>query len=199
MKKLFGLALSKIEGFTFIEMVVVVGIISIALPTLYAIFFLILQQQVKIVRLSEVQKQGTFVVNTIESLIRNNALSIYSDATRTSRVCAVVIPAIPLSSPVTPQPDAISLYFKDKGGNPFDFNPTGSPEKIASESAGPSVDLTSSKVTVSNFTASCTVSGYSSPIVAINFDLCYNINGTCGSAGERVSLQFGTTVTLPRY
>lgn len=188
------------KAFTFIEMVVVIGIMSIALPTLYAIFFIILQQQVKIVRLAEIKNQGQFVINTIEKLVRNDAASIYSDSGYTTRVCAVVFPAVSLSA--TTNPDTPSLYFKDKRGYSFYFDPSGSPEKIASKSAGPSVDLTSSKVIISNFVTSCTVSGYSSPVVTVSFDICYNTNAispSCGTNSEKVSLEFQTTVALPHY
>lgn len=180
-------------------MVVVIGIMSIALPTLYAIFFLILQQQIRIVRLSEVKNQGQFVINTIESLVRKNTASIYSDSGYTTRVCAVVVPAVPLSSETNP--DTTSLYFKDKQGNSFYFDPGGSPEKIASKSAGSSIDLTSTKVIVSNFVTSCTVSGYSSPVVTVSFDICYNtdvISPSCGTNSEKASLNFQTTIALPQ-
>jgi len=194
--------LNKIRGFTFIEMVVVIGIMAIALPTLYAIFFLILQQQIKIVRISEVQRQGTFVVNTIESLVKKNAYSIHtgSPPSTANRVCAVTTPPVSLTS-------SSQLYLKDKAGNSFDFTVPIGTQKISSESAvlgsNSTIDLTSSKVLVvtNSFSQGCSVSGYASPVITYSFDLCYNINNsnTCGSASEEVSLHFETTAALPNY
>lgn len=183
------------NAFTFVEMVVVIGIISIALPTLYAIFFLILQQQVKIVRLAEVKRQGDFVVNSIESLIRRNAQTIHSGIPSDSpsnKIC------FPPGSGTTTTP----LYFRDKTGNYFYFDIPTSTTKISSESAGPTLDLTTSKVVIDTtigLTQSCTVSGYSTPYVTYSFDLCYNVDGVCTPSSTHDILHFETTIALPHY
>lgn len=185
----------KSRAFTFIEMLVVIGIISIALPTLYAIFFLILQQQVRLVRLSEVNRQGNFVINMIEDVIGKNALSIHtSTPSENNRVCAITVPAVQTTY-------TGALYFKDRMGNSFYFDLTGSPGKISSESSIPntSAKITSSKVITSNFSSNCSVSGFSRPLTNFSFDLCYNIGNSCGSAADKVSLRFDTTVSLPPY
>ena len=185
----------RIRGFTFIEMLVVIGIISVALPTLYAIFFIILQQQVKLIRLTEVKRQGNFVTNSIENVISRYASSIHTAIPADSnKVCAITIPEVQTNYSGT-------LYLKDKMSNYFYFNSTGNPEKIASQSSIPntSTDITSSKVITSNFSSSCSVSGFSAPLAVYSFDICYNLNGSCGSAAEKVSLHFQTTVPLPHY
>ncbi len=183
------------KAFTFVEMLVVIGIISIALPTLYAIFFLILQQQVRLVRLSEVNRQGNFAINMIEDIISKNALTIHtSTPSDSNKVCAITVPAVQTSY-------TGALYFKDKMGNNFYFDLTGSPVKISSESSIPntSVNITSSKIIVSNFSSDCSVSGFSSPLTNFSFDLCYNIGGSCGAVADKVSLHFATTISLPKY
>lgn len=180
------------NAFTFIEMIVVIGIMSIALPTLYAIFFLILQQQMKIIRLAEVKRQGDFVVNTIESLVKKNAFSIHSGIpTDGNKICT------PPNSTTTSGP----LYFKDRSGNYFYFDIPVGTTKISSESAGQGIDLTSSKVVIdsASFTQNCTISGFSAPYVTYSFDLCYNTDNTCAPSSTHDILHFETTAALPHY
>lgn len=194
MKK--GRVLSVIEGFTFIEMVIVIAIIGIALPTLYAIFFLILQQQIKTSRLVEVKRQGGFVINTVESLIQRNAVSIHSGTppTDSNRVC---VPPSPSSYPS----GSGTLYFRDKLNNYFYFDTPGSPSLIASESSitNASANITSSKVIVNTFSSRCSISnqGYSSPVIIYSFDLCYKVGGVCATGADSATLHFESTVLLP--
>lgn len=179
-------------GFTFIEMVIVIGVMIIALPTLYAIFFLTLQQQVRIASLTEVKRQGNFAANTIEALIKRNAISIHSGIpSNTNRICA---------PPIASTYSSI-LYFKDKLDKYFYFDTPGDGTKIASESSVTSptkTDLTSNKVLIYNFSSSCTISseGFSSPIVTFSFDICYKIGASCGTGLNLATFHFESTITL---
>lgn len=182
------------KAFTFIEVAVVIGVISIALPTLFAIFFLILQQQVKLLRLTEVKRQGTFLNDTLTTLVRNNAIGIYK-ADKTTQVCSYNSAAVDKSY-------INRLYFKDKQSNWFDFNATS--QKIASNSSilNATTDLTKNiKVLIdpASFTSQCSVTSYATPIVIFSYDMCFNISGSCGSAGDKVSLHFQPTVKLRNY
>lgn len=178
----------KKAGFSFIEMIIVVAIIALALPTLYAIFFIIFRQQIKINRLSIVQREGLSVVNTIESTIRKNALSVHSAApSEDNYVCTTTTGNY---GPVG------TLYFRDTTGQNFRFYRDGT--NITYESSTPTTHvLTSSKVVASNLTFSCTVTQYSSPIVTIQFSLCYNVDGSCATGENSSSLDFQSTITLP--
>ncbi len=183
------------KAFTFIEIAVVVGVISIALPTLYAIFFLILQQQVKLLRLTEVKRQGTFLNDTLTTLVRNNATGIYK-AQNGLQVCSNAVSGDKSYTTGT-------LYFRDKQSNWFNFNL--SSQKIASVSSifGATADLTSPrapiKVFITSFTSKCSTTSYATPIVIFSYDMCFNINGSCGLAGDTVSLHFQPTVKLRNY
>lgn len=186
--------LKNLPGFTFIEIAVVVGVISIALPTIYAIFFLILQQQVKLLRLTEVKRQGTFLNDTMTTLVRNNATGIYK-AQNGAQVCSNAVAGDKSYSTGT-------LYFKDKQSNWFDFNITS--QKIASESSVATTSYltaptTPTKVLVTSFTSQCSVTSYATPIVIFTYDMCYNINGSCGSGSDEVSFHFQPTVKLRNY
>lgn len=163
-------------------MVVVIGIITVVLPTLYAIFFIVLRQQIKVIRLSEVQREGTFVVNMIESTIKKNALTIHSAVPPqdSNKVCAFA-----------KNPASGDLYFKDKTASYFRFYQNGQ-TIVYYESNTPSTNIiTSTNMVASNFSASCTITGYSSPIVTMKFTLT--------SSDSQATLNFQSTVTLPMY
>ncbi len=181
-------------AFTLIEMVVVLGVISFALPVLFAIIFTILQQQAKIIRLQEVKKQGDFVLSTMENTIRNYAISIHtSSPTSENEICKV--PGLGESANV--------MYFKDKAGTWFSYS-LGS-DKIASGSSNPpnaGGDLTTNKVKVSqngsNLFLSCVrKSAYSPAIISVNFKIEYNTVST--RPEETASLTYQTKIKLRNY
>ena len=167
------------KGFSFIELVVVMGVIGISLPVLFAIFFGVASQQVKIQRLSEVKRQGDYVLNVMETIIRNEAKNIfqgYSTPTFSNERCT----GTPTDK-LYQSTDGTSFYFKDKSGNEFRFYYDVLDEKIASESSkfSPPWDLTSSNVRISNFVISCTRNSVGTPpIVTVSFDADYNTDST---------------------
>lgn len=187
---------TKSHSFTFIEIIVIVGILSITLPALFAIFFVILQQQTKIVRLTQVKREGDFVVDSINSLIRNNAVAIYQDQNFSVSECSTT------GSTYT-NPEGNSFYFSDSYGFYFQINRVlnGGDQTyyIASQSAGASnIFLTTNKVMVSDFTISCSRSAtYSAPVVTILFSLSYNT--TSSKPEDKVTLNYQTHVKLKNY
>lgn len=160
------------KGFSFIELVVVMGVIGISLPVLFAIFFGVASQQVKIQRLSEVKRQGDYVLNIMETVIRNEARNIFDGATFLNEKCTATIPSYESLN-------GTNFYFKDKSGNEFRFY--ASDGIIASESSklASKWDLTSSNVRISNFNISCTRKSIGTPaIVTVSFDADYNTDST---------------------
>lgn len=67
----------KICGFTFIEMVVVIGVIGFALPALFAIIFSIARAQTKVQHLTEVKKQADSAIDAIKTTIREDTDGIF--------------------------------------------------------------------------------------------------------------------------
>lgn len=181
------------KGFTFIEMVVVIGVIALILPAIFAIIFVILQQQTKIIRLSEVKRQGDYVLNVMENTVRNYAVSNHSGwpVTDANIVCATTI-AVPQSS----------SYFKDKSNNSFGYElDTG--QIVSKSSLIADTFLTTTKVVVSGLSLVCTRSQtYSPPVVSLNFDICYNVgSGNCISTRpeETATLHYQTSIKLRNY
>ncbi|MFA6533003.1 MAG: type II secretion system protein [Patescibacteria group bacterium] len=157
------------KGFTLIETIVVIAVIGITLPVLFAIIFTLMRQQLKINRLSEIKREGDYISSVIENTIKDRAISIHSGlpANDSTKICEE---ALSFSNPAT------SLYFLDKNGNWFGYQFTGN--NLASESAdleNPSINLNSSNIFISNFTINCSRNTvYSAQSIQISFDICYN-------------------------
>lgn len=66
------------QGFTLIEIVVVVGILGLILPILFSVIFTLLRMNLELSHLQRVKEVGDFVSNQIITTVRNNATSISS-------------------------------------------------------------------------------------------------------------------------
>ncbi len=191
----------KQKAFTLIEMIVVIGVIAFALPTVFAIFFIILQQQSRAMKLLEIKKQGTFVSDVITSTIRQNAANIYTSDEAT-HLC---YSGDQTSHKYLYGDLKFPLYFLDSDGHWFHFDYDSGAYTIASESSvTTSTDLTSSNAIISSgsIIQQCSASGYGSPVVTINYTVCYHDAftmsvGSCGSGADYVALPFQVSVTLP--
>jgi len=179
--------------FTLIEMIVVIATIGLVLPALFSIIFSILQQQVKIQRLSIVKREGDYVLNVMENTIRNYGESIHSATppTESNKICQ--------SSSLEN-----ASYFKDKFGNWFRFylnttNSISSESSVLNNGLPGSVSLNSSQTKITNFSIQCyRTSLYSPPVVNISFTIEYNT--TSLRVEEKVTpLTYQTKVKLRSY
>lgn len=185
------------SGFTFIEMALVVAIVGLVIPVIFSIVYVILRQQVKVYRLSEVKRQGDFTLSTMENTIRNYAKTTHSGVPDdTNEICGGNG-----SSGANP-------YFKDRIDLSSYFTYALSSGKIASTSSvsGANSDLTTDTVIVqligSTPLIGCTRSSiYSTPVISINFSVCYNISGSCTSSRpeESATLNYSTKVKMKSY
>ncbi|MFN4212439.1 MAG: type II secretion system protein [Microgenomates group bacterium] len=179
------------SSFTFIELIVVIGVVGLALPVLFAIVFALLQQQTKIYRLSQVKREGDYALNVMENIIRNNVISLHSGTppTDSNKVCT------------TEGSTFDTPYLQDKytlgTWSRFYF----SNDKIASESSTPpsiNANLTTDKVKVTSFSISCQGKGiYSSPFVNLSFIIQYNTTST--RPEETATLNYQTKIKLRSY
>jgi prepilin-type N-terminal cleavage/methylation domain-containing protein len=189
-------------GFTLIETIVVVAVIGLTLPVIFAIIFTLMRQQIKIYRLTQVKREGDYIINSLENTIRNRAVTIHSDQPSDANiVCSDT--NYPASGTVD------NLYFLDEDkqwfGYLFENN------SIASKSADldnpPNIltfALTSSKILVdSSFSISCSRNTvYSAPSVMLGFDVCYDTGaGVCtGTRPEEItSMHYQTRIKLRSY
>lgn len=182
------------EAFTFIELLITIGVISISLPIIFGLFFINLQSQTKLNVLTQVKRNGDSALNTMQSIIRNNAISIHSDfpVETTNEVCTTSS-----SSYIAPSG---KLYFKDRDGNAFAFYVDDN--KIASDSArevsggvNETLYLTESTVKIDNWTVQCNrAATFGSPLITVSFQVADT--STSPRQEENASLNYYTKIKL---
>ena len=174
------------RSFTLIETIVVVAVISLTLPVIFAIIFTLMRQQIKIYHLSLVKREGDYVINLMENTIRNRTVTLHSavPADDTNIVCKDASSSYP------------NPYFFDKDNQFFSYALNGI--AIASASANPDADLTSNKTVVSGFSIDCSRNTvYSPPSVSISFTIQYNTTST--RPEEIASLHYQMRIKLRSY
>jgi type II secretory pathway pseudopilin PulG len=182
---------SKKNGFTLIETVVIVGIVGFLLPVIFAILFSILQQQIRIFRTSEVKRQGDYALSVISNSITDNATKIYNSSPIPTGIC--------LTSGTSPY----SLdHFTTKSNGVIKFF-TQSAASILSSSDDllllVPTPITTNRVRVNNLTMECIrTAKYSPPYVNIKFDICYQDNSNVCPVGSP-SLHYETKIKLKSY
>lgn len=177
--------------FTLIEVIVVLGVLGFIIPTIFIIVFTISREQLKINSITEIKRQGDFIVNNISNLIKNNAISIHNSIppNQSNIVCYNANYSSDLE-----------LYFKDQNDNWFRIFYNNN--KISSSSAITTIDLNSNSTKIYNFSIGCqSGSFYSAPIVNLSFDICYKGNQTdCININESTaSLHYQTKIKLRNY
>lgn len=180
------------KGFTLIEMIVVIAVISMTLPSIFAITFGIARQQNKIYRISKVKEEGDYVLNTLTNTIKNNAVSIHSSSPATSlnEICLLVESPAPTTS----------LYFQDSYNNWFGYSLASNVISSASSNLGSPIALNSNKVLINNFSIGCEkTTSFSNATISLSFDICYDTGGklcTSTRPEETASLHYQTKVKM---
>lgn len=180
------------QGFTLIELIVALGVLTLTLPVVFSLFLINLQSRTKILILQQVKRNGDDALANIEQLVHTRANALYSDAALTTEVCSTT------SGTSTPT-SSNTVYMKDSSGNRFYFYLSNG--QIASDSAVISPNplfLTNTKVVVSNFSLSCErTSAFSPPLVNIAFQVSQL--GTPATREERATLYYQTKTKLQNY
>jgi type II secretory pathway pseudopilin PulG len=185
------------KSFTLIEMIVVIATIGLVLPALFAIIFSILQQQVKIQRLSIVKREGDYILNIMENAIKNYATKIYSDSSLSNDNEKCKDENSSYSN------DGQNFYFKDKLGNWFRFyldtaNSISSESSVLNNGSPGSVSLNSSQTKITNFSIQCYRTAlYSPPVINISFTISYYTSSS--RVEETASFNYQTKVKLKSY
>lgn len=177
------------RSFTLIEMIVVISVIAITLPSIFAIVFGIVQQQTKIYRISKVKEEGDYILNLISNTIKNRAFSIHSSSTAdgSDQVCK--------DSPSSIAP-ANSLYFRDLSNDMFGYSFSSNTISSASSKFASSISLNSDKISIDNFIIYCdkNTTTFSAPIISIEFDISYKLAST--RPEDSANLHYQTKVKL---
>jgi len=183
------------KSFTLIETIVVVIVIGLTLPVLFAIILTLMRQQVKIYRLSQIKRGGDYVINLMENIIKDNAITIHT--TTPPNDVNIICKNVGTSLPGT------SLYFLDKNKQWFGYLATVNSIASTSANLASPINLTSSKTIVSNFSIYCSRNSiYSPAAILLSFDICYDTgSGICTSIRpeEITSMHYQTRIKLRSY
>ncbi|MBI5123747.1 type II secretion system protein [Candidatus Roizmanbacteria bacterium] len=183
------------KSFTLIETIVVIAVIGLTLPVLFAIILTLMKQQVKIYRLSQIKRGGDYVINLMENIIRDNAVTIHT-STPPSDV-NIICKNVGTSAFGT------SLYFLDKNKQWFGYLATSNSVASTSANLASPINLTPNKTIVSNFSIYCSRNSiYSPAAILLSFDICYDTgSGVCtGTRPEEVtSMHYQTRIKLRSY
>ena len=164
----------KKNGFTLIEMMIVVSLLGIIAVIGSGAFFSILRGSTKTKTLQMVKQNGDYAISVMERMIRN------------ARV---------LTSP-TANSTVTSITIKNPDGKETTFSCGGTPATIASNGAS----LLSSEVKVDNcniFEVAVGQPEIRPAVVKINFNLSPEVSST--RPEEQATVNFQTTVTLRNY
>lgn len=183
------------KSFTLIETIVVVAVIGMTLPVLFAIIFTLMRQQVKIYRLSQIKRGGDYVINLMENVIKDKAVTIHTNTPPSD--ANIICKNVGTSASGT------SLYFLDKNKQWFGYLATGNSVASTSANLASPINLTSSKIIVSNFSIYCSRNSIYSPAsILLGFDICYDTgSGICTSIRpeEVTSMHYQTRIKLRSY
>ena len=176
-------------GYSALEMLIVIGMISLLIPAMFALFFSNLRAQSKVLILQEVKRNGDNALGAMTTIIKQYGRSLHS-----------AIPPLSSNEICTndnPNFNDGRIYIKDVNGNWFSFYV--SQNKIASESSQTgSVDLTNDKVSISSFALTCTrTSEFSPPLVSISF--IASQSAITDRQDEKSTLNYQTKVKLRTY
>jgi prepilin-type N-terminal cleavage/methylation domain-containing protein len=158
--------MKKNNGFTLIEILVSLGIISFLSIFIAQSFFTTIKTNIKAEILKEVKQNGDYALNIISRMVQN-AQAITD--------CSA---------------DKLTIINPNGESSTFELKGSASPYQIASNSSA----LTSDKVSVSNFNISCQQIAARDTQVKIGFTL--EQAGEVHTNYEKASLNFETTVSM---
>lgn len=139
------------KSFTFLELVVAIGVIAVLMPAIFSISFIIFRQQMILYSFYDIKRQGDAISRTIKTSLSTNARKIVaSDLNNSVDICPLITTPTPTFFP--------QLFVEDRNGNNyslrFESNPTPTPNRVASLGATLTY-LTNADVTVTNAGFSC--------------------------------------------
>lgn len=184
----------KKNGYTLIEILIVIGIIGVIIPTLFTIIYIILQQQARIYRLVETKRQGDYMLNFIKEKVTREAGSIKDTD----------ISDLPENDQCNTTGD---LHSSNSIGGDFVFMSKTDPTQYFrfttadnilsySENTTFTTSMHNSNVKVLKINFSCTKrSAFSPPFISVNFTVTFNDPSPTDTEGT-VSLPYQSKFIL---
>ncbi|NTU73701.1 type II secretion system protein [Candidatus Roizmanbacteria bacterium] len=186
------------KAFTLLEVMVSIGIVGLLIPAIFATVFVIVQQQLRIMALYEIKRQGDSISNYIQNQLKNEM--------RTIHLVPVGSTAIDTNNEVCNAVNTQSNvnYFGDKNGgnnvigNKINYYIDGNKRLVSDLTfvggvSTKSTILSSNRVEISGLSLSCErVTLFSQPVITVSFTVTYKTNST----KDRVSLVYQTRTQL---
>lgn len=144
--------MKKHQGFTLIELVLYIGIVSIILTTVTSLLIAIFSARSKSQTVSEVEQNGNVAIQIISQVLRN-ATSINTPTQGNSG-------------------SSLSINVTDSAKSPTVFDISNGVLRITEGTSQP-VNLTSNRITVSNLTVKNLSAGSSFQTAKVNFTVSY--------------------------
>lgn len=142
----------KFKGFTLVELLLYISIVSVVILVMSGVFYLVLQARVKNQTVAEVEQTGAQVMQQVTQTIRNaNAVNSPSPGNTAA---------------------SISLSVVDAAKDPTTFDLSSASIRIA-EGTSPSVALTSSRLSASNLTFQNLARAGTADTIRIQFTLSH--------------------------
>lgn len=176
------------KSFTLIEMIVVIGVIALLVPTIFAMTFALIRQQLTLFGYSELKRQGSLVQQSIRNTIATRGMSVTDSSYSDIDICP------PLTSP-TPTP-AQRIYLLDTNNEGFSFfQELAEPYRFASYSAstGKTYFLTNSNISLTDVAFTCyRTDEASSPFVYASYTTSKSILDRVISLPFKIRVQLGS-------
>lgn len=175
------------EGYSLMEMLVVIVIVGIMLPAIFTIMFIILKQQAKIYQISETKKQGDYAYQFIKEKISREAKSVHTNAGAT--VCSS-------SGNSFSSTNGSDFVLFDELGNRIKFTRKATNNSLFLNQGGVQTSLNDGKVKVTDFTIECyRRSDYANTIVSFEFTIEFNKKTEDKAIGD-TSLHYQSRVKI---
>lgn len=167
----------KQRGFTFLEVIIVLGIIGILLPIVFSVIFTISRQQNKIYRLAEVKQQGDYAMSYMKAYVSEYAEKIYNDSALTAEVCKTSTP--PQNLHVSQTGNNFYFHKENTLNDYFRFYVATDSSRLMLDDNGTEYNLTTSNVKIINDQIELVCirkNNVTNPFVIISFGLYYSTN-----------------------
>lgn len=156
----------KKKGFTLIEMLIVLTVVAIVLPTVFTIVIVIMRQQVRIYKVVETRRQGDYILTFIKDrLVRSNQMLDYPAGTQ---LCDTA----PSTSPATDGSTVAFLGNDDVQYRIFSQTSGGTTNLMFASPANTVTPITinNNLVDITNFSVQCgRRAGLGAPLINVSF------------------------------
>lgn len=187
------------KGYTIIEMLIVLTLLSIIMPAVFSIIYTLLNQQMKIYRIIETKRQGDRIMSFMKEKITREGMGIKTAAgtLRCSNYTAT-------PETTTNGNDFLFMKTTDPAGPSFNFYLVNSTFFVQDTGGLPSISLHDSKVRVTNFQIECfrrnastSPSQPNKNVITIGFEYTVEfVDNSPTQAEGATSLQYQTKIRL---